>query len=288
MTGGELALVEGNSTAISSPVEVRVAIADGQALVRAGFRALLEGHVGISVVGEAGDCAEAIALGRRSAPDVLLIDFELPGAGAIEVTRLLVAEAALAHIRVVMLSAGEPGEGVVKALRAGVSGFLLKDTATGDLVDALRSVAGGHGALSPSIARRVMEEVASLPERDGPTPEDLDELTAREREVMALVAGGLSNHEIAERLVVTSATAKTHVSRVLRKLVARDRAQLVTIAYETGLVVPGRQRRTRTGAPIFAGAGGSRAARDQHLAQVALTEPSFGGEPRPKVPVAQP
>jgi DNA-binding NarL/FixJ family response regulator len=183
---------------------------------------------------------------------VLLIDLDLPGAGALEATRSVVADRALANTRVVILAAGPSDERIFRALRAGVSGFLLKDAPAGDLVDALRLVAQGEAALSPSVARRVVEEVASLPDPCRPSPEDLDELTPRQREVVALVAGGLSNHEIAERLVVTPATAKTHVGRAIRALAARDRAQLVTIAYESGLVVPGPQRRTPTGVPIGA------------------------------------
>jgi DNA-binding NarL/FixJ family response regulator len=251
----KLAVVD-NSTAdprLASGAEVlRVAIADRQALVRAGLRALLESAGGISVVGEAGDCDDALELSRRAAPDVLLIDFDLPGAGALEVTRLIVADPALAHTRVVLLAAAASDQRIFTALRAGVSGFLLKDTRTGDLAEALRAVAGGEAALSPSVTRRVMEEIASLPDPCRAPPEDLDELTPRQREVVALVAGGLSNSEIAERLVVSPATAKTHVSRSIRTLAARDRAQLVTIAYESGLVVPGPQRRTPTGVPIGA------------------------------------
>jgi DNA-binding NarL/FixJ family response regulator len=258
MSPGKLALVDGNPTAAPSgvlgPAQVRVAIAEGHALVRAGFRALLEARDGFRIVGEAGDCAEVVTVVRRAAPDVLLIDFDLPGVGAVEVTRLLRAEPALAHTRVVMLAAVEADERVFKALRAGATGFLLKDTATGELVEALHTVAAGQVALSPSVTSRVVEELAALPEPDRRAPEELDELTPREREVVALVAGGLSNDEIAERLVVSRATAKTHVSRSLCKLAARDRAQLVTIAYETGLVVPGPQRRTRTGAPVPAAA----------------------------------
>jgi DNA-binding NarL/FixJ family response regulator len=256
MSPSPLALVEAESTAlprgIPGAAEVRVVIADGQALVRAGFRALLEGRDGISIVGEAADGDAVLALAARVEPDVLLVDFDLPGTPAIDVTQMLLADPALAGMRVLIVAAAETDERVFKAVRAGASGFLLKDRAHADLVEALRSVADGEAALSPSVARRVMAEIASLPESVLPTPKDLDELTPREREVVALVAGGLNNDEIAERLVVTPATSKTHVSRAMRKLAVRDRAQLVTTAYETGLVVPGPQRRTRTGAPICA------------------------------------
>jgi DNA-binding NarL/FixJ family response regulator len=256
MHASPLALIEVESTALlrGLPVaaEVRVVIADGQALVRAGFRALLEGRNGISIVGEAADGDAALALAARVEPDVLLVDFDLPGTPAVEVTQMLLADPALAGMRVLIVAAGETDECVFKAVRAGASGFLLKDRAHADLVEALRSVADGEAALSPSVARRVMAEIASLPESVLPTPDDLDELTPREREVVALVASGLNNDEIAGRLVVSPATSKTHVSRAMRKLAVRDRAQLVTTAYETGLVVPGPQRRTRTGVPICA------------------------------------
>jgi DNA-binding NarL/FixJ family response regulator len=256
MSPSPLALVEAESTAgpqaIPIAAEVRVVIADGQALVRAGLRALLEGRDGIRIVGEAADGDAALALAARIELDVLLVDFDLPGTPAIDVIQALLADPALAGMRVLIVAAAQTDERVFKALRAGASGFLLKDRAPADLVEALRSVADGEGALSPSVARRVMAEIASLPESVLPTPEDLDELTPREREVVALVAGGLNNDEIAERLVVSAATSKTHVSRAMRKLALRDRAQLVTTAYETGLVVPGPQRRTRTGVPVCA------------------------------------
>jgi DNA-binding NarL/FixJ family response regulator len=249
------ALAEAESTALPRGIplaEVRIVIADGQALVRAGFRALLEGRDGISIVGEAADGDAALALAARVEPDVLVVDFDLPGTPAIDVTQTLLADPALADMRVLIVTAAETDERVFSAVRAGASGFLLKDRAHADLVEALHSVAAGEAALSPSVARRVMAEIASLPESVLPTPEDLDELTPREREVVALVAGGLSNDEIAERLVVSPATSKTHVGRAMRKLAVRDRAQLVTTAYETGLVVPGPQRRKSTGAPIYA------------------------------------
>jgi DNA-binding NarL/FixJ family response regulator len=258
MSPSPLALVEAESTAlprgIPAATDVTVVIADGQALVRAGFRALLEGRNGISVVGEAADGDAALALAARLEPDVLLVDFDLPGTPAIDVTQMLLANPALATMRVLIVATTETDERVFKAVRAGATGFLLKDSAHADLVEALRSVADGEPALSPSVARRVMAEIASLPESVLPTPEDLDELTPRELEVVALVAGGLSNDEIAERLVVSPATSKTHVSRAMRKLAIRDRAQLVTTAYETGLVVPGPQRRTRAGVPVRVGA----------------------------------
>ena len=256
MSPSSLALVEPDTTAlpqgIPAAAEVRVLIADGQALARAGFRALLGGRDGISIVGEAADGDAALALAARVQPDVLLLDYDVPGTPAIDVTQMLLADPALEGMRVLIVAAAETDERVFGAVRAGASGFLLKDRAHADLVEALHSVADGEAALSPSVARRVMAEVAALPEPVLPTSEDLDELTPREREVVALVAGGLNNGEIAERLVVSPSTSKTHVSRAMRKLAVRDRAQLVTTAYETGLVVPGPQRRTRTGVPISA------------------------------------
>jgi DNA-binding NarL/FixJ family response regulator len=219
---------------------VRVVIADGQALVRAGLRALLESHGGISVVSEAATGEEAVTLARRMRPDVVLMDARLPGLDAVEAIGRMFAESGVA---VMLLTASEHDDQIFAALRAGAAGLLLKDTEPGELVRAVELLARGEALLAPSLTRRLIEELASRPDPQLPASELLDELTAREREVVALVALGLSNAEIAERLVISPATAKTHVSRAMVKLHARDRAQLVVLAYETGLVLP------RAGAP---------------------------------------
>jgi DNA-binding NarL/FixJ family response regulator len=218
--------------------QIRVAIADGQALVRAGFHALLEAEDDITVVGEAGDGEGAVALAEHARPDVLLMDLGLPGIEGLEATRRIFADPELAGVQVMILTTSELDEHLLGALRAGASGFLAKDTQPSELVEAVRAVASGEALLSGRATRRLIAEIASQPDPQRPSPEQLEELTAREREVMALVAGGLSNHEIAECLVVSVATARTHVSRALRKVHARDRAQLVALAYETGLVRP--------------------------------------------------
>src|SRR3954471_2060147 len=229
--------------------EIRVLIAYGDTLGRAGLRALIDAERDISVVASVGDGEEALALAREIQPDVVVIDIGLPGVDGVEVTRRLVADAGSPGTNVLILSASEGDEEVFASLRAGASGFLLRETDPAGLVDGVRAVAAGEAALSPSALRRVIADLASKPDPGLPGPEQLDELTPREREVMALVAAGLSNDEIAEHLVISRATAKTHVSRVLRKLHARDRAQLVTIAYETGLVVPAQRTEPRFGVP---------------------------------------
>jgi DNA-binding NarL/FixJ family response regulator len=217
---------------------VRVVIAESQALVRGGFHALLEGQRDMTVVGEAGDGEEAVAVAERERPDVMLIDIGLPGLDGLEATRRILEASGLAEARVVIVSPSENDEDLFGALRAGASGFLAKDTQPADLVEAVRAVARGEALLSRGVTRRLIAEIAAQPDPYRPSPEELEELTAREREVMALVARGLNNDEIAERLVISVATAKTHVSRALRKVDARDRAQLVALAYETGLVHP--------------------------------------------------
>jgi DNA-binding NarL/FixJ family response regulator len=222
------------------PATVRVAIAESQALVRGGFHALLEGQPDMTVVGEAGDGEEAVALAQRERPDVMLLDIGLPVVDGLEATRRILDAPGLAEVRVVILSTSERDQHLFGALRAGASGFLAKDTEPADLVEAVRAVARGESLLSRGVTRRLIAEIASHPDPYRPSPDELEELTAREREVMALVARGLSNDEIAERLVISVATAKTHVSRALRKVDARDRAQLVALAYETGLVHPRR------------------------------------------------
>jgi DNA-binding NarL/FixJ family response regulator len=219
---------------------VRVAIAESQALVRGGFHALLEAQPDMSVVGEAGDGEEAVAIAAYERPDVMLLDIGLPIVDGLEATRRILDSPGLEDVRVVILSTSEDDEHLFGALRAGASGFLAKDTEAADLVEAIRAVARGDALLSRGVAGRLIAEIAAQPDPYRPSPEELDELTAREREVMALVARGLNNDEIAKWLVISVATAKTHVSRALRKVDARDRAQLVALAYETGLVHPRR------------------------------------------------
>jgi DNA-binding NarL/FixJ family response regulator len=213
---------------------IRVVIADGHALVRAGFRVLLEDAERIAVVGEAANGEQAVALARRLRPDVVLIDANLPGLDCVETTRQVLAEPGGA---VMLLTGSEGDERIFDALRAGANGLLLKDTEPTELVRAVELLAEGEALLSPALTRRVIAELASRPEPSLPDPDLLEELTAREREVVALVALGLSNEEIGEQLVVSRATAKTHVSRAMVKLRARDRAQLVVFAYESGLAL---------------------------------------------------
>ncbi|HKP20043.1 MAG TPA: response regulator transcription factor [Thermoleophilaceae bacterium] len=220
--------------------QTRVAIAEGHALVRGAITALLDAEEDITVVGVAADSQEAFAIAERERPDVVLIDLELPGAEGLEATRRIFSNPVLEDVNVIVLSPTDEDDQLFGALRAGASGFLVKDTEPAELLDAVRAVSRGEALLSRGATRRLIAEVASQSDRYRPSPEELDELTAREREVTALVARGLSNQEIAERLVITHATAKTHVSRALRKVDARDRAQLVALAYETGLVHPRR------------------------------------------------
>jgi DNA-binding NarL/FixJ family response regulator len=217
---------------------IRVLLADDQALVRAGFRALLDAEPDIDVVGEASDGREAIELTRALVPDIVLMDVRMPELDGLAATRSIAEDGALSSVHIVILTTFEQDEYVFEALRAGASGFLVKDTEPADLVRAVRAVAAGDGLLSPGVTRRLIEEFASHAKGVDVAPA-LDELTEREREVMALVAEGLSNEEIARKLFVSPATAKTHVSRAMVKLRARDRAQLVVFAYESGLVRPG-------------------------------------------------
>ncbi len=217
---------------------IRVALADDQSLVRAGFRSLLEGEDDIEVVGEAADGESAVRLATELAPDVMLMDIRMPGVDGLEATRRIAHDERLGAVRVVILTTFGLDEYVFEAIRAGASGFLVKDTEPAELVQAVRVVAGGDALLSPSVTRRLIGEFAARAKEPGPA-DGLDELTEREREVVALVAEGLSNDEIAARLFVSPATAKTHVSRAMGKLRARDRAQLVVMAYESGLVRPG-------------------------------------------------
>jgi DNA-binding NarL/FixJ family response regulator len=217
---------------------IRVVLADDQALVRAGFRALLDAEDGIEVVGEAADGAEALSLARRLVPDLVLMDIRMPGMDGLEATRRISQDPALREVKVVVLTTFQLDEYVFEALRSGASGFLVKDIEPADLVRGVRAVAGGDALLAPSVTRRLIEEFAARSKQPRPAPE-LSLLTEREREVVALAAEGLSNAEIADRLVVSAATVKTHVSRAMMKLHARDRAQLVVIAFESGLVRPG-------------------------------------------------
>jgi DNA-binding NarL/FixJ family response regulator len=229
---------EGSGPQGGTPV-IKVLVADDQTLVRAGFRVLVESAPDLEVVGEAGDGAEAVELARQRLPDVVLMDIRMPRMDGLEATRRIVALDRAEAVRVLVLTTFDLDEYVYQALRAGASGFLLKDTPPADLLAAIRVVAAGDALLAPSVTRRLIAEFARRPQPSAVTPAALAALTDREREVLALVARGLSNAEIAEALVVSGATAKTHVSRVLAKLGARDRAQLVMLAYETGLVTPG-------------------------------------------------
>ena len=217
---------------------ISVLLADDQALVRAGFRALLNAEPDIEVAAEAADGIEAVRLTQQTRPDVVLMDVRMPGVDGLEATRRIVADPALAATKVVILTTFELDEYVFEALRTGASGFLVKDTEPVDLLRGIRAVAAGDALLSPGVTRRLIEEFASR-SRAPLAPMSLDTLTDREREVMALVGAGLSNEDIAARLYVSPATAKTHVSRAMIKLGARDRAQLVVFAYEAGLVRPG-------------------------------------------------
>jgi DNA-binding NarL/FixJ family response regulator len=217
---------------------IRVVLADDQALVRAGFRALLDAQSDIEVVGEAADGEEALRLVRRVTPDAVLMDIRMPLLDGLATTRRITDDPALATVKVVVLTTFELDEYVFEAIRAGASGFLVKDTEPEELLRAVRAVVEGDALLSPGVTRRLIAEFAARSKEPTETV-GLGQLTDREREVMALVGIGLSNEEIARRLVVSPLTAKTHVSRAMVKLGARDRAQLVVLAYESGLVRPG-------------------------------------------------
>jgi DNA-binding NarL/FixJ family response regulator len=227
---------------------IRVLLADDQALIRAGFRVLLEAAGDVEVIGEAVNGEQAVDLARAESPDVILMDIRMPEVDGLEATRRIAADGALTEVKVVILTTFETDDYVYQALRAGASGFLVKDAEPEDLIRAVRVVARGEALLSPSVTRRLIATFASrgprgMGQREGasrPRPGyDISRITEREREVLSLVAEGLSNEEIATRLYLSPLTTKTHVSHIMTKLNARDRAQLVVIAYESGLVVPG-------------------------------------------------
>ena len=217
---------------------IRILLADDQALVRAGFRALLDAQEDMTVIAEAVDGDDAVRLAASLTPDVVLMDIRMPHRDGLEATQRIVADKRLAQVKIIILTTFDLDEYIFEAIRVGASGFLVKDTEPIDLIRGIQAVARGDALLSPGVTRRLIAEFATLTSKTKPVP-NLETLTEREREVMALVAGGLSNDEIAEQLVVSPATAKTHVSRAMVKLGARDRAQLVVFAYESGLVRPG-------------------------------------------------
>jgi DNA-binding NarL/FixJ family response regulator len=223
---------------------IRIVIADDQHLIRAGFRALLSSEPDFEVVGEAATGREAVARVRATRPDVVLMDIRMPDGDGLEATETIVADSSLAATRIVIVTTFELDEYVGRAIRAGASGFLVKDTEPVDLLRAVRVVAAGDALLSPGVTRRLLErfslEVAGAQDASALTP-----LTPREREVLALVGAGLTNDEIGARLHLSPLTAKTHVSRIMTKLSARDRVQLVIVAYETGLASPGGPARPR-------------------------------------------
>ena len=221
---------------------IRVLLADDQALLRATFRLLLDSVPDIEVVGEAADGAEAVHLVRSTGADLVLMDIRMPGTDGVEATRRITADPTLAHVKVLVLTTFETDDVVLGALRAGASGFLGKGVDPEQLIAAIRTVADGDQLLSPAATRALIEQVVTQPEPAGPEAvRRLADLTDREREITGLVARGLSNTEIADLLVISSATAKTHVNRAMAKTGARDRAQLVVLAYDAGLVGPGRR-----------------------------------------------
>ncbi|RKN09758.1 response regulator [Streptomyces radicis] len=217
---------------------ISVLLADDQKLVRAGFRSILEDEDDIEVVGEASTGTEAVALARQLRPDVVLMDIRMPEEDGLAATRRIVADERLAGVRVVILTTFDVDDYVYGALRAGASGFLVKDTEPMELLHGIRVCARGDALIAPAVTRRLIAEFAGRARQPDPSPR-LGALTEREREVMGLVGAGLTNDEIARRLVLSPATAKTHVSRIMTKLDVRDRAQLVILAYETGMITPG-------------------------------------------------
>jgi DNA-binding NarL/FixJ family response regulator len=223
--------------------DIRILIVDDQALIRSGLRMILEAEDGLSVIGEASDGRDAIEVATRQRPDVILMDIRMPVMDGIDATRRLNASALSPKPRVLILTTFDLDEYVYAAIRAGASGFLLKDAPPDDLIHAIRVVARGEALLAPTVTRRLIEEFASRPEPDG-APEGMDELTERELEVLRSLAAGLSNAEIADALFVSEATVKTHISHILTKLGLRDRVQAVVVAYESGLVRPGANPET--------------------------------------------
>jgi DNA-binding NarL/FixJ family response regulator len=219
---------------------LRVVLADDQVMVRSGLRALLAAEPDLEVVGEAGDGRQALEAVRGQHPDVVVMDIRMPVLDGLEATRAIAADPELAGVRVLVLTTYDEDALVFEAIRAGAAGFLLKDAEPTELLRGIRIAAAGDALLAPQAARRLVAAFASTPAAKGPAAEALDQLTEREREVVALVGRGLSNDEIAERLVISPATARTHVSRAMVKLAARDRSQLVVFAYESGLVHPGQ------------------------------------------------
>ncbi|WP_411110001.1 response regulator [Streptomyces sp. c-19] len=218
---------------------IRVVLADDQTLVRAGFRSILSDEEDLEVVGEAGDGERAVALARELRPDVVLMDIRMPVLDGLEATRRITVDERLEGVRVIVLTTFDADDHVYGALRAGASGFLVKDTEPMELLHAVRVVARGDALISPAVTRRLIAEFAGRAERQPDPSPRLNALTEREREVLGLVGAGLSNDEIAGRLVLSPATAKTHVSRIMTKLAVRDRAQLVILAYESGMITPG-------------------------------------------------
>jgi DNA-binding NarL/FixJ family response regulator len=257
---------------------VRVLVADGEKLVRAGLRGLLEGGSEIAVAAEAGSGREAVVLASEVRPDVVLMNVRLPGFDGVEAARRIIADPELSGVEVLMLSEDERDEDLFAALRAGASGFLAMDTEPAELLRAVRILAGGGVQLSPTVARRLVDEIVSLPDPRRASAGLFEELTVREREVVALVALGLNNDEIAELLVVSPATAKTHVSRSMLKLGVRDRAKLVALAYQTGFARPPVERGP-AGEVHLLRAGGIAAGRDDF---------SSGRRPDPRRPEISP
>lgn len=217
---------------------IRILLADDQTLIRAGFRALLDAEPDMEVVAEAGTGREAVRLAVRDKPDVILMDIRMPDDDGLTATRRILADPSLSGTRIIILTTFELDEYIAEAVRAGAAGFLVKDTEPAELIRAVRVVHDGDALLSPSVTRRIMAQLASQSRAAGKVI-PLEQVTEREREVLALVGEGLNNAEIAERLFITPLTAKTHVSRIMTKLMVRDRSQLVVLAYESGLVRPG-------------------------------------------------
>ncbi|MFJ2032902.1 response regulator [Streptosporangium sp. NPDC087985] len=219
---------------------LRVVLADDQVMIRAGLRALLTAEQDLEVVAEAGDGWQAVAAARAQRPDVIVMDIQMPVMDGLEATRVIAADPNMSGVRVLVLTTYDEDELVFEAIKAGAAGFLLKDAEPAELLRGIRVAAAGDSLLAPQAARRLVAAFASGPSPTGPSARALGLLTGREREIVALVGRGLSNDEIAEQLVISPATARTHVSRAMVKLTARDRAQLVVFAYESGLVRPGR------------------------------------------------